>query len=334
MSPRHHFETPQALQLDIYVDPASWEGQFDSLEVWRSNMTDGGPYVQLTGPAWAPASIPGPASRPATPVVGPGVTLLGLTLTIQVGKVTIAITFAGPNPVTLENAANQIQAASNGLLSSFVVGTQLYVQTTQSGTGASFTIVSGTGAPILGLPFRPPENTAMGVDARIPLVLGTTNYCYTDLSGSPNYFYKTRFYNTLTEAASDFSIPFRGEFLSGVTFPNLVRATVDLVDGRGVARANVPVLLFNRFNGTQVQGKTMIGGQTNGMTDKNGHFETLLVRGTQTTVAIGGTNLVRDIDVPTSSSVQSFDLLDPTYGSNDLFNVQVPQLQYAVRRST
>jgi hypothetical protein len=113
----------------------------------------------------------------------------------------------------------------------------------------------------------------------------------------------------------------------------LVRATLDLVDSRGIAIANQSVLLFNRFAGTQIGGKTMIGGANNGLTDKNGHFEMLLVRGTAVTVAIAGTNLARDVQVPTDPTVSSFDLLDPAYGSDDLFSVQVPDLQYAVRRS-
>lgn len=323
---------PQALQLDIFVDSASWENQFDSLEVWRSPLADG-PYTALTGPAWAPASLPGSASAPSSAQVGTNVILQGLTLTLQVGKVTIAITFAGPNPVTLQSAAEQIQAASNGLLIAFVLDNQVYIQTMQPGTGASFSIVAGTGAPALGLPFRPPTNMATGVDARIPLVLGNSNYVYTDLSGGPEYFYKTRFFNTLSDTASEFSLPFQGQFLSGLSFPNLVRATLDLVDSRGIAIANQPVLLFNRFNGTQLEGKTMIGGGNNGLTDTNGHYETLLVRGTKVTVGIAGTSLVRDVEVPTDTTVQSFDLLDPTYGSDDLFNVQIPQIQYAVRRS-
>jgi hypothetical protein len=59
----------------------------------------------------------------------------------------------------------------------------------------------------------------------------------------------------------------------------------------------------------------------------------MLVRGTKITVAIAGTDIVRDIDVPTDAAVSSFNLLDPTKGTNDAFKVQVPVFEYAARRS-
>lgn len=326
--------TGQALQLDIFVDSSSWESQFDSLEVWRSRLSDGGPYTALTGDGWAPASLPTPASAPSPPQTGPSAYIAGKTLFLLVGEKTqLAITFAGPDPTTFASAATQIAAQSNGLLTAFVLSGGLYVQTKQPGAGASLRVVGGDPAPLLGLQTHEPGSLAFGVDARIPLVHDVANYVYTDLNGSRDYFYKTRFFNTLSRTTSDFSIPFRGRFLAGVGLANLVRATVDVVDARGLAIAGVPVLLFNRFAGTQIAGKTMIGGANNGLTDDNGHFEILLVRGTQITVAIGGTNIARDLTAPIDPDVQTFDLLDPTYGSNDVFNVQVPDLRYAVRRS-
>lgn len=326
--------TGQALQLDIFVDSASWEGQFDSLEVRRSRLTDGGPYQALTGDGWAPASLPALASAPSPPQTGPSATLAGKTLYLLISERTqLAVTFAGPDPTTFASAATQIAGQSNGLLNSFVLANQLYVQTKQPGAGASLRVVGGDPAPLLGLQVHEPGSLAFGSDARIPLVHGVANYVYTDLNGSRDFFYKTRFFNTLSRTTSDFSLPFQGRFLAGVGLSNLVRATVDVVDARGIGQAGVAVLLFNRFAGTQIGGKTMVGGASNGLTDDNGHFETLLVRGTAVTVAIAGTNLARDVTVPTDPGVQSFDLLDPAYGSNDLFNVQVPNLKYAVRRS-
>jgi hypothetical protein len=326
--------TGQVLQLDIFVDSTSWEGQFDSLEVWRSRLSDGGPYVALTGDGWAPASLPSLAAAPSPAQTGPSAYLVGKTLSLLVGEKTpITITFTGSDPTTFASAATQIAAQSGGLLSSFVLSGVLYVQTKQPGAGSSLRVVGGDTAPLLGLQTQEPGSLAFGVDARVPLVYGVSSYVYTDLNGSRDYFYKTRFFNTLSRTTSDFSIPYRGRSPAGVDLSNLIRATINVVDARGIAVAGTPVLLFDRFAGTQVSGKTVIGGNISGLTDDNGHFETPLLRGTQVTVAVGGTNIARDVSVPTDPAIQTFDLLDPAYGKDDVFNVQVPNLRYAVRRS-
>lgn len=336
VSPPKSIVTNQALELDIYVDSTAWEGQFDSLEVWRSRLTQGGPYDALTGASWAPASLPAgaPTVAPTPPQTGPSTALAGKALMFLVsGKTAISVVFSGPDPTTFASAAAQITANSNNLLSAFVINNLLVVQTRQPGSGTFLQVTGGDAAPLLGLQIVEPGNTAFGTDARIPLVIGVQSYLYTDLNGSREFWYKTRFYNSSLGTSSDYSIPFRGRFITNVGPQNLVRATIDLVDMRGNGKANQSILLFNRFTGTQVDGKTVIGDPLNQLTDCNGHAEFLLVRGTQLTVAVSGTDMVRDITVPIDPAVQSFDLLDPALGSNDLFNVQVPKIDYAVRRS-
>lgn len=334
MSATTSIATGQALQLDIFVDATAWEEQFDSLEVWRSRLTSGGPYEELTGDGWAPASLPAPATAPSPSQTGPSAYLVGKTLSLLVGEKTrIDVVFTGSDPTTFASAAAQIAAQSNGLLSAFVLGSGLYIQTRQPGAGATLRVLGGDPAPLLRLDTREPGSVAFGTDARIPLIHGVGKYVYTDTNGDRDYWYRTRLFNTRTRSTSNFSSPFQGRTLANLGSPRLVRAFVDVVDARGIAIAGVPVLLFNRFAGTQVDGKTMVGGANNGLTDDNGHFELLLVRGTEVTCAIGGTDIARDITVPIDPGVEMFNLLDPAYGKNDVFTVRVPDLKYAVRRS-
>jgi hypothetical protein len=333
--PPRSIATRIALQLDIYVDSAAWEGAFDSLEVWRSrNVRGAGPYTALTGEGWARASLPAHAVAPSPSQTGPSLTLSSKVLNLLVGeKTAIAITFTGSDPLTLHTAAGQIITQGNGLLASFVLDGQLYIQTTQPGSSAILRVVGGSAAPLLGLSIIEPGSLSFGVDARIPLVHNVQNYLLTDVNGSRDYWYKTRFFDSSSDTSSEFSIPFQGRLVSDIGPQNVIRATVDLVATNGAPAVGQAVLLFNRFDGTRVSGKTVVGGTMNVLTDENGHAEFILVRGSKVTVALAGTSLVRDVTVPTDALVQSFDLFDPALGSNDLFDVQVPNIEFASRRS-
>lgn len=329
--------TGEAVQLDVFVDSSTWEGQFDSLELWRARLSEGGPYEPLMGDQWSaarlPASVTGDA--PAVPEVGASVAIVGGTLKLLVNEnVPVDLTFTGSNPITLGAAATQIQAAGAGLLRSFVVGGKLVVETVQPGAAAILRVVGGTAAPLLGLSATEPASVAFGLDARIPLAAGTTNYVFTDKNGDPSYFYKARFYNALSRTVSAFGAPFNGQFIDGVSAESMIRGFVDFVDGNGNAKKNQEVLVHTRLEGKIIDGKVVVPtAPTRLLSDENGHVELQLVRGTRVTIAVAGTDLVRDIDVTMDPAITSFNLLDPTQGANDLFRVQVPNIDYAARRS-
>jgi hypothetical protein len=328
--------TGEALQLDLAIDSASWEGSFDTLEIWRSRTTEGGPYEPLMGETWSPARIPSvQGEAPTSPETGRSVPVVGKELQLLINeRDAVNLTFTGVTYLTLQQAATQIQTASAGLLKSFVLNGKLVIETVQPGAGSLLRVVGGDAAPLLGLPTSEPDSIAFGFDARIPLVKDSTGYVFTDPNGSKDYFYRARFFNTVSRQASSFGTAFTGRSFAAISGANIVTGWADFVDSTGIAKKNQEILVYTRMDGLIIEGKVVVpSGPTRLLSDENGHVELQLVRGTYITVAVAGTDLVRDIVVPTDPAVSSFNLLDPSKGSNDLFKVRVPDLEYAARRS-
>jgi hypothetical protein len=327
--------TKERFELDFFVPGSAWEGLFDRLEVWRSRGTDQGPYEQLHDTGAMPATLPiGAGPPPQTPQVGPPVALNGQTLTLLLnGRTPLTITFTGTDPWTFQEAAEAIVTQSQGQLNAYVLGSLLVVQTVQAGLAASLQVTGGNAAPLLGLRAQGPGSIAFGRDARIVLVYGQEDYGFVDPYGSPRYFYEARFFSSQNYTVSQFSRPFQGLPAVGLSAASLVRCYVDLVGLNGEPARAAELLVYNQFNGTQVEGKGVTGGQVRILTDVNGHGEILLPRGTQVTISIGGTPLARDILVPTDPTIESLNLLAASSGSNDLFDVQVPNIPYATRRT-
>lgn len=327
--------TEEDLQLSIFVEADSWEGQFDALEIWRSRISAQGPYEHLTGDSWKSARLPlVSGDPPVIPTTGPSVTLSGKSLALRVNEARdINIVFTGTNPLTYGDAATQINAQAKQFVRAFVLGSSLILETVQPGSGAILRIVGGDAAPLLGLPTTEPTSVAFGQDARLPLFTGQTLYVYIDHNGSPEFFYKTRFFNTQLRTTSIFSLPFSGKSVSEIDNRNLVRAVVDLIDNHGIALANRAVLLAPKFNGSQVDGKLLVDGKLESLTNEQGHVEFMLVRGQPFTIAIAGTSLVRDFTSPTDPAVLSFNPFDPAYGKDDNFKVRHPEIDFAVRRT-
>lgn len=327
--------TQQAVELDLFADEPGWVGRFDRLEVWRSRATEAGPFEPLTDHAWTSARVPAAVAGGASAADGPNVNLDGLKLELKVNElVDISVPFAGTDPFTFAEAAMQITTAALGLVRAFVTAEgRLVLETAGCGLQAILRVVGGDAAPLLLLPTTEPESVSFGRDARVPLVAGVARYAFTDPNGSATYFYKTRFFNASTHETSAFSEAFQAPSIARLSPAALVRGMVDLVDAMGNPIANRSVLVYLRLQGTQIEGKAVVGGSSRGWTDKAGHAEFLLPRGARISVSIAGTDLSRDIDVPTDPAITTFDLLDPNFGKDDLFAVQQPNIPFAARRS-
>ncbi len=323
-------------EIDFAILPTQWQGAFDRLEVWRSAATRYGPYTALHGDAWSPAVLPlGAFGTPSG--TGPSVFISGLDVEFTVGgstvSISVSVTFTGSNPLTFAQAASQIAAAAGNLLLSYVYGNVLLVQTVSVGEAVSLQCTGGEASPLLGLPTQAPDNLAFGQDARIVLTNTQENYAFVDAHGSPNYWYKTRFFNSSNQLTSDYSLPFRGPQAPGLPQSSLVLCYIDLVDLNGNPYANQEVLFYSQFNGTQVGTQTVTGGSQKLLTDVTGHAQLLLPRGLVVTVSIPGTLLARDFTVPSDPTIQSISMFDPSVSKADLFTVQIPQIPFATKRS-
>jgi hypothetical protein len=328
--------TGQRVELDFTILPAQWQGAFDRLEVWRSMGSKYGPYAALHGSTWAPATIPNGFTGVAEGT-GPSVFISGDTLTLNVGGpngiTPISITFSGANPLTYAQAATQIAAGANGLLTSYVSDATLVIQTVSVGEAVFLQVTGGEAAPLLGLPTQEPNSLSFGQDARIVLANTQEQYQFVDGNGSSLYWYKTRFFNSFNQLTSDYSLPFQGPQAPGLPQSSLVLCYASLVDLNGNPYANQEVLIYSRFEGVQVGTQTVSGGSQKLLTDVTGYVQAMLPRGLAVTVSLPGTSLARDFVVPTNPAVQSISMFDPTVSHDDLFTVQHPVIPFAVKRT-
>jgi len=329
-------EELQLVELHIFVVDEDWVGDFDQIEVWRSKTTSSGPYEELTAETWRYARLPhGAGDIPSTPVTGADVIVVGSDLQLRLNeRDDLTILFTGTDPLTLTQVASQIVAGGLTRVNSYVDEDGLLViETTEPGTGALLRIVGGEATGILGLPTEEPESLANGRDPRITLMQGTSEYIFSDIRGSEGYYYKTRFRNSFSQAVSEFSQPFPVGQALGLSAARVVCGRLDLVAQDGKPLRNVEVHVFNGHRGQIVDDKLVAGPVQSQLSDRSGRVEFHLVRGMRATVTIMGTDITRDIEVPSDENVKVFNLLDPTVSVEDVFTVQVPNIVYAQRRS-
>ncbi len=328
-------EQLELVQLRILLKRQDFEGLFDQVEVWRSRSTFAGPYEEMTAVVPKTARLPaGAGDPPATPVTGRRVAIDGQTLLLRLDeKDDFVVTFG--TPLTVGAAATELTTQGMNRFRAHVDSNGVFVvETTQVGTGATIRVTGGEATAQLGLSTDSPDDFNFGRDARINLLLTQEEYAFTDLKGSKKFYYRTRFRNRTTQAVSEFSQAFKVGAILGITPANVVCGYLDLVAGNGSPLSGQQVKVFNPLKGELLEGKLVTGREQVKLTDRNGHVEFNLVRGTQYTVAITGTNVVREIVAPTDPAVKVFPLLGEDVGTqDDVFKVQVPDLVFAERRT-
>jgi hypothetical protein len=206
----------------------------------------------------------------------------------------------------------------------------LVVETTDVGTGAALRVSGGDAAPLLGLPV---DSLATGKDSWIELRDGKNQYRFIDARSSEDTYYKVRARNSTNDNISEFSQYFSIGRRLGLNSSDLVLGRVDLVQTNGKPLIHQSVRVSGDFTGRVIGDKVLAGSDQVQQTNLNGRVEFVLVRGEKVTVAIPGTNLVRDITVPEDETIEVFNLMDPTIADNDIFVVQTPNIIMAERRS-
>lgn len=321
----------EVVQLKIFVADEDFAGVFDQLEVWRSKTGSGGPYTEVTAEGWEPARLPVGALPETDPEVGRYVALNGTQLLIRVSEQQdIPVSFSGVDPISYGDAAAQVTAQGAGRVRAYVAADGTFVlETITPGSGASLQVEESDAAALLGLVDYEPT---YGKEPRLGLKRGTGEYLFTDLRGSVGFFYKIRLRSQAQATTSSFSQAFSARQTVGVA--SLARGYVQLVTLDGKPLSNHEVVVYNKFSSVLVDGRLVASQSKSVLTDDQGMAQFFLVRGSEVTVSIPGTDIVRDVRVPTDLSISSFHLLGAEYGSEvDVFKVQVPNLVYAERRS-
>jgi hypothetical protein len=325
---------PDVVHLQVQVQNEDWLGLFTKLQVFRA-AGRGRPFAEITGPTLLPAALP-QGVGPAAAVVGASVALSGKTLELLVEeRFELTVTFAGSDPLTVADAATQISQQGQQRVVAWVDDAgQLAVASTLVGSGASLRIVGGDAAPVLQLPFAAPQNFAHGVEARVPLLVGRTQYVFRDLRGDRDSLYRVRFFNHLTGALSAYSEDFAASNALGLPPEQIVVGYATLVTASGRPATGRCIHLHMEYTGDLFNGAAVLGGDEERFTNDQGYAEFSLVRGQRYTVSFPGSDLFREILAPVDTSIERFNLLDPDVATGqDRFQVVVPSLVTAERRT-
>jgi hypothetical protein len=293
---------------------------FDTIRVWRSEVDETGPFTLITGDAATAAEITGTEDAPFN--------LNGLTLKVRVdGASEQEVTFATVNPVYIDSVVDEINDQTGGLVASSS-GSKLVLTSNTTGTSSLLEITGGTGLTELGLTVGEVE----GLDAHITLAGGQTRYEYDDQNGDAAYWYKTQYYNTGSGGISGLSTAVQGSVGSVLSSSSLITGQIRLANLSGQPYADQKIAFYHVLEPPiLVETYGILGRTVEVTTNSAGYAEVQLVKGAVVDVTLVDTGLVRRITVPSTGT--EFDVLGAVAAADDLFQLQVPTIPAAVRRS-
>lgn len=288
------------IEFTIHVDnPIEVVTLFDRIEVWRS-ATQLGTYADITANDPTAALIDGTVA--ATWAVS------GQSLTIRLnGADPLTVTFTGSNPLTLLQTLQQINAVISGFATETPTDTgKIRLTSPILGTQSSIEL-GGSATTTLGLSIVHTN----GKGARLLLSTNTEDYLFRDFDGEDTYWYKTRYFSTVTNTVSSYSASFKGGDGTGIPGTFLVTGTVSMADITGKPVVGRRIILVP--TGVQVVNDGL--GNNYGVlpsvdrilltTDENGQASSSLVKGQRIKVFLEGTTFQREFIVPTAD----FDIL-------------------------
>lgn len=313
------------IKIKIYVSElANVMTLYDKISVQRSTTAPPSTTEDdLTANSSAPATLVGSLEGPYL--------LNGKTLTFKVNGTQVSVTFTYADPVAITQVVDAVNAAlaAAGLgATADAYGGKLRIRTTSNGTQFTLEIISGSAVTVLGFTAG---QKAHGLAAHITLVVGTTQYEFDDGSGLASYYYRSRFFNTANGTYSAWSDWIQGTTGAAIPSADLIIGKVKLADLDGKALPNRVITIGNAMEPSKADGYGIFGAAITLETDGTGQAETTLVKGSLVDVIFNGTSIVRRIRVPSSGT--EFDLLDDSLVVGDEFEIQVPDIPYAPRRS-
>ena len=319
----------QAVDLDIYVDPAEWSPEsrplrYTHLMVERSESTEAGPYERLTDTSWTYAVLPKRAKMVPSSKNGPEVPIVGKAIRIRLdNQLDFEVRFSGEGPLSYAQAAVDIQEAIGGNGHCFVNrDNKLVIESSSNGLHARIEI-SGGAAPYLGFLDKP---CATGKDPHITLRNGVYMYQLRDPYGHPLYWYRARLYNEQTRATSKPIATFQASDTRRIPHNELALGTVKLLTPSGSALADAEVVICP-IDGGAKDGALVGGGTLQGKTNRDGVARFWLMRGYKVRVTIPSVSFCRELVVPDDDQ---FNLLDPEL-MDDLFAPRTVTIEYANR---
>lgn len=305
------------ITLDIHVDdPAEVVVLYNTIQIWRSPDESGSPtpYREIAAFERTSATVIGT-------VVGPW-NLTGLPLIISFdGGPEKTILFTGSNPKNITDVIAAINAVIPGVASELGNTNKLKITSPITGTESSILITANAAASVLGL-----ASIKENGKGSYPLLSASTEeYKFVDFDGFDYFWYKTRFYNTETEAFSDFSEPRKGGVEDVIPPSNLMKCFLYLADGRGKPIIDRRIMIVP-ISSVQVTNDnlhvyTVLPSVDNiyMVTDELGYAEIMLIKGQTVKIFIEGTTFQREVSIPTSGS--SLNLLTAAIAAPDPFTI-------------
>lgn len=312
------------IKIKIYVpEIANVLSLFDRIQVQRSEA--GSPYSDqkfITDQVAAAPYLVGTAE-------GPYASLQGKTLKLKVnGGSEQTVSFTAANPISIENVIAEFNTTVTGATMSDNGEGKPKITGLLLGTAGTLEITGGTGLTILGFTVGQKDN---GEDANITLLTGVDSYEYDDQSGEASYWYRERYFNSVSLTYSSWSDWMQGSTGAAISSANLIVGKIKLSAIDGTALVGVKVVIVNVFNPLSKDGYFIAGRTQEFETDGTGQTEMTLIKGSTIDVIISGTSVIRRILVPSTGT--EFDLMDPTLVQDDPFQIQVPDLPAAPRSS-
>lgn len=285
------------IDFTIHVDNAeNISALYDRIQVWRSpdNIVA---YADITANDATAATLDGSVAGPWN--------ITGQTLNVILdGADSVAIVFTGSNPISMDDVLDQINEVFEDFavevptdtakirLTSPVVGTQSIIE------------LSGTAATTLGL-----STTRKNGKAGRPLLAATTeDYEFQDFDGADEYYYKTRYFNSETGAASGFSEPHQGNPTTDFPSSAFLKCFLYLADGVGnpIVNRRIAFVSMDQLqvldNNDNIYGILTTVDRIEIYTNEIGYAETNLVKGQTFKVFIEGSTLQREFVVPSAGS--------------------------------
>lgn len=312
-----------SIKLRITVrDIAAVLGSYDVIRVKKSTTGEGGPYSYITDTAPTAAQLVAPTDE--------SYNVVGKTLQIlRDSHAMVEVTFTGTDPLTAATVVSQINTEVGVGIAS-IEGDSFKLTSTITGSSSKMEIAGGTAAADFGWTTG---DRNVGYEGHIDLQAGVSLYEFIDNDGASGDYYKVNYYNTSNQLTSTDSSAFLGATATLVGADKLSIATVDLVDGAGVAVPGQDITFWSVYEIVEADAY-VVGIQRKPIatitTDSAGHAEVSLVRGLRVKAVFEGTSIIREFVVP---DVASFDLLDQLSDSPDPFDIKEPSFNLALRRT-